>query len=1047
MTTRRAVIAPFVGNSVMDGLLREIDWSRTSVGTPDAWPGTWRAAVRMCLDSFVPMVVLLGPEFLMLYNDACIPVVGGKHPRCLGKSAPFEWPEIWSSIIEPMAQHVVTTGEPAGSDDLYLPLERNGYPEETHMAFALSAIREDDGAPTALLCTLRETTERVLVARLVECLDALSTRCFPADTAEDACRIAADVTNNYLRDLPFTLTYLVDADGHHARLAATSGLATPSDDIAPAVVPLGGGEEGPWNIAQVVRTQAPAESQGIRTRVVLHLRDPLFAPHVAITVPLADPSGGVAGVLVMGTNPMRPALEGQRLSNAVGSRITTAIANAKVKQRTRERAEELARLDRAKTLFLSDVSHEFRTPLTLLLSPLDDALSSRTLAANDRELLQTSRRAATRLLKLVQSLLDFSRVEAGRVQAAFEPTDLPNLTADLASLFRSTFERAKVGLVVDCAPLPEPVHVDRDMWEKIVLNLLSNAFKFTLTGEVGVRLTLEDQWVTLLVRDTGCGIAPDDLPHVFERFHRGSTTHARTAEGSGIGLSLVHELVRLHGGTVAVTSEVDKGTTVTVRIRRGTEHLPAQPTAVPRRQNVAAGAAPYIEEMSGWVNEPEQAAPRAPAQKAMGSKKASAQLESAERILVVDDNADMRRYLRRILQEHWKVDTATDGMIALQRIRKSPPDLVIADLMMPGLDGLSLLSAIRDDGACADMPVMVLSARANEDASIDALTAGADDYLPKPFSARELTARVAVQLARMRLRRAERAAREVAEQSSFMKDELVLSLSNSLRSPLNAMLSTLALLKDHSFGSEEARRALDLIRASSREQHRLIDEVRDVSCICAGCFAITKARVASLSSIVSAEADAARAIASAKRVRLESFVDSGAGPLEGDVERLHQVVHNLLAHAVACTPAGGNVIVECHGRKDHAELVVRDNGIGIAAESLPHIFDPAWQMRRARAEGVRTGGVWLALAVVHQIVELHGGRTVASSGGAGMGAVITVRLPLATVTHPDTMALGAGKTRSLAQSTSRIGARCLSCRATNIAGGANNCCLFIADLC
>src|SRR6185312_5519857 len=211
----------------------------------------------------------------------------------------------------------------------------------------------------------------------------------------------------------------------------------------------------------------------------------------------------------------------------------------------------------------------------------------RTLAANDRELLQTSRRAATRLLKLVQSLLDFSRVEAGRVQAAFEPTDLATLTADLASLFRSTFERAKVGLAVDCAPLPEAVHVDRDMWEKIVLNLLSNAFKFTLAGEVSVRLALEEKWVSLAVRDTGCGIAPEDLPHVFARFHRGSTTHARSAEGSGIGLSLVLELVRLHGGNIEVTSEVDKGTTVTVRIRRGTEHLPAQSPAAPRRQNVA----------------------------------------------------------------------------------------------------------------------------------------------------------------------------------------------------------------------------------------------------------------------------------------------------------------------------------------------------------------------------------------------------------------------------------------------------------------------------
>lgn len=937
----------------------------------------------------------------MFYNDACVAVVGGKHPRCLGRPAPTEWPEIWSGIVEPMVSHVLSTGEPAGSDDLYLPVERNGYPEETHMLFAVSAIREDDGAPTALLVTLRETTEKVLIARLVDCLDALSTRCFPAETADEACRIAAEVTNGYLRDLPFTLMYLVDADGKHARLAAHSGLSSTPESVAPSVVPLDA-EPGStaWDIAGVVSRQAAVETQHVRDRIAPYLRDPSFAPSLAITVPLADPSGGIGGVLVMGTNPMRPAAEGRRLSTAVGARLTTAIANAKVKQRTRERAEALAALDRAKTLFLSDVSHEFRTPLTLLLSPLDDVLARRSLGVNDRELLQTSRRAAARLLKLVQSMLDFSRAEAGRLQVAFEPADLATETTDLVSLFRSTFERAKLRLTVECAPLPEPVFVDRDMWEKIVLNLVSNAFKFTLQGEVSVKLSAQDEWVVLEVRDTGCGIGESDLPRVFERFHRGQTTNARTAEGSGIGLSLVHELVKLHGGTIGVTSVVNQGTTVTVRVRRGTKHLPAEQVGVPRRTTALAAAAPFLEEASGWVGGDEPVS-RGRRSKDSANKRSGATargpavpVESDERILVVDDNADMRKYLRRILQENWKVDTANDGMAALAKVRKSPPDLIIADLMMPGLDGLSLLGALRDDARLADIPVMVLSARANEDASIDALSAGADDYLPKPFAARELLARVAVQLARNRLRRAERAAREVAEQSSFMKDELVLMLSNSLRSPLNVMLNTISVLKDQTFGTEEARRALEIIRASTREQHRLIDEVHDLSCITAGCFAVEKGLVPSLSALVHSEVDAIRPVASARRVRVESFIDSGASVFEGDAPRMRQVVHNLLAHALACTQAGGNVLVECHGRGEFAEIIVRDNGSGIPADTLAKVFDPTWQMQHARADGARAPGVWLGLAVVHRIVELHGGRLFAHSDGHGMGAVFTVRLPL-----------------------------------------------------
>jgi signal transduction histidine kinase len=292
------------------------------------------------------------------------------------------------------------------------------------------------------------------------------------------------------------------------------------------------------------------------------------------------------------------------------------------------------------------------------------------------------------------------------------------------------------------------------------------------------------------------------------------------------------------------------------------------------------------------------------------------------------------------------------------------------------------------------VPVLVLSARANEEASLDALTSGADDYLPKPFAARELVARAAVQLARGRLRRAERAAREVAEKSSVMKDELVRMLSRSLRNPLNVMVSTIALLKDQSFGSEEVKRALDIIRASTREQHRLVDEVHDLSCITAGCFSIEKHPVPSLSALVHGELDAARPVASARRVRVESFVDSSAGAFEGDATRMRQVLHNLIAHSLAFTQAGGNVLVECHGRGGFAEIVVRDNGSGISAETLPHIFDPVWQMSHARTDGVRTAGAWLGLAVAHRIVELHGGRIFASSEGQGMGAVFTVRLPL-----------------------------------------------------
>ena len=279
------------------------------------------------------------------------------------------------------------------------------------------------------------------------------------------------------------------------------------------------------------------------------------------------------GILVAGTSQRLPLDDAYRdFLTLVASQIGAAIAAAQALEEAEGRAEALAALDRAKTAFFSNVSHEFRTPLTLMIGPTEDALGSPEKALRGEEL-ETVHRNELRLLKLVNTLLDFSRIEAGRVTATFEATDLAALTADLASAFRSATERAGLQLVVDCPPLPSAVYVDREMWEKIVLNLLSNAFKFTFQGSIGVAVAATDTHVELRVRDTGIGIAPHDLDHIFDRFHRIERTAARTHEGSGIGLALVRELVAIHGGTVDVASVLGEGTVFTVRLPVGTAHL------------------------------------------------------------------------------------------------------------------------------------------------------------------------------------------------------------------------------------------------------------------------------------------------------------------------------------------------------------------------------------------------------------------------------------------------------------------------------------------
>jgi signal transduction histidine kinase/DNA-binding response OmpR family regulator len=430
----------------------------------------------------------------------------------------------------------------------------------------------------------------------------------------------------------------------------------------------------------------------------------------------------------------------------VTGQIGTAVASARQFQEAKERAAALAELDRAKTVFFSNVSHEFRTPLTLLLAPLEEAAADPGLAPEQRERLELARRNAFRLLKLVNTLLDFSRIEAGRAEASYEPTDLAELTRDVASVFRSAVERAGLRFVVDCPRLQEPVYVDRDLWEKIVLNLVSNAFKFTFEGEIEVRLRARRRAVELTVRDTGTGIPEEEVPRLFERFHRIRGARARTHEGTGTGLALVQELVRLHGGSIEVATEVGKGTAFTVRLPLGHRHLPADRLGVERAlASTATGAAPYVAEALAALRDPEAVLDP-------GAPEAPAVVDRSRRILLADDNADMREYVARLLGERWTVETVGDGVAALDAARARPPDLVVADVMMPGLGGFELLRELRAEPATSAVPVLLLSARAGEEAAVEGLEAGADEYLVKPFSARELVARVASQLELARIR-------------------------------------------------------------------------------------------------------------------------------------------------------------------------------------------------------------------------------------------------------------------------------------------------------
>jgi signal transduction histidine kinase len=956
---------------------REFDWSSTPLGPVNRWPESWRHAVNIALDSSFPTALALGSELIYFYNDAFIPLAGpSRHPQGLGTPVPVAWKEIWPTILAQRFQYVLSTGMPTFEADLLLPLERSGYLEETFVTFSFAALRDAQNKPNGIFCTAIETTARVIADRQLVCLRTLAAQGSLAESPEAACQGAATALEANPRDVPFALLYLVAKGGRHARLAGTVGLTSVPESV-PARIDLASGSD-PWGLSTLATSRAALSIDAVQSLIAGALRVGDSIPQHALALPIArrgDPE--LAGILIAGANPMRPLEESRTFHTLIAGHLETAIANAEATQFERERVQALAELDRAKTVFFSNVSHELRTPLTLLLAPLDEVLSGNKLDSSDRDGLELARRGGGRLQKLVNSLLEFSRIEAGRIEAAYEPTDLAALTADLASMFRSAFERTGVTLLIECDPLPEPVYVDRDKWEKIVLNLLSNALKFTFAGTVLVTQRVLNEQIQLEVSDTGCGIATEDLPRVFERFFRGRPSQTRTHEGTGIGLSLVEELVKLHGGRISVRSKLGQGTTMTVLIPQGSAHLDPTRIIAPR-QTVASrdGLHAFVEEALGWLPD---AAPL-PAAREVGAN-----------ILVVDDNADMRGYLCRLLDRRWQAKGAADGVAALISIQRDPPDLVIADVMMPRLDGFGLLRALRADEATAQVPVMLLSARAGEEAAAEGLRAGADDYITKPFSARELIARVESRLSQASLRASERHGRDAAEKANQARDEFFAMLSHELRTPLMAVLGWTALLRGNRLGTQDSAYAIDIIERNARTQRRMVDDLLDVSRIVTGRLRIDSRHIPSLVPVLAMVVDSFRPVAHAKGLTVTTMLGNDAGPLIADPERLQQVVWNLLSNAIHFTPPGGTITVGCTRSGSNVIIRVRDSGRGISPEAVPHLFERYWQ---AGSTHPRRQGLGLGLAIAHKIVELHSGTIEAHSDGEGRGSLFTVTLPI-----------------------------------------------------
>ncbi len=978
--------------------IRALDWSKTSLGPLDGWPQSLRSALSHLLPSKAQIAMFWGPDLVTLYNDAYRPVLGRKHPAALGVPIREVWAELWPAGLEALFDSVLTTGEAFWAQDRPFFLERHGYPEETFFDFSYDPMRDESGRVNGVFCIVSETTGRVVGERRLRLLRDLGGIAQQASSVSEVFSRAAAVLARYPEDLPFALLYARPREGGSVTLVGACGVQA-VDPVAPREI--GSSEGFRWPLGASLEI---FETDALAWPGPLHAGSwPEPIGQVAV-VPCASGGESPTSWLIAGISPRRRADEAYRdFLRLVGSNVAAALAVARRSEDERRRAQMLAELDRAKTTFFSNVSHEFRTPLTLIAGPIEDLLqdSDEPLGGLQRERLELARRSTRRLQKLVNTLLDFARIEAGRVQASYVPVDLAALTADLASSFRSAAERGGLALYVDCPPLGEAVYVDREMWEKIVLNLVSNAFKFTLEGSITVRLRRRDADAVLEVIDTGTGIAASELPRIFDRFHRAPGGKSRTHEGTGIGLALVQELTRMHGGDVKAESTEGRGSTFEVSVPFGTAHLPRErigdESTLP---TTALGADPFVEEALGWL----PGAPPPIPKPAEGPR---------PRIVWADDNRDMREYVRRLLAGRCDVEAVADGEEALAAARRARPDLILSDVMMPKLDGLELTRVVRADPSLREVPVVLLSARAGEEARIEALKDGADDYVVKPFSARELLARIdsRLQIARLRSEAlaATRASEEALRGSDRRKDEFIAMLSHELRNPLAPLRSGLQILRLQHEPAADAGPTYDMMERQLGHLVRLVDDLFEMSRINQGTLELRRERV-TLASVVTAAVETSQPLIREAGHHLDVAVPQVPIWLDGDPVRLGQITSNLLNNAARYTERGGRICLGAEVRRDRVELSVRDTGIGFAPEAAAGFFEIFHR-------GSRSKGLGIGLTIARRLAEMHGGTIRASSEGPGRGACFTLDLPLASapaaVTEPQPVARGLAHQRVL----------------------------------
>jgi signal transduction histidine kinase len=668
------------------------------------------------------------------------------------------------------------------------------------------------------------------------------------------------------------------------------------------------------------------------------------------------------------------------------------------RQMLEESNRKLLELDQVKSRFFANISHELRTPLTLLLAPLQTLIQERglTLEPEMRQLLLIMQSNGMRLLKLINDLLDLVRLESGKMEVKREPVAIEPFLFGLVNAVKKSAEDRGIRLEVISDPAISTVLTDSDKLERILLNLLFNALKFTPAGgKVEVKAKRENGELVLEVFDTGTGISEEQLPFIFDRFWQADTSSQRKYRGVGIGLALVKELVEIQGGNVAVTSEIGKGTQFTVRLPY--DELGRQsPQMAEEAESPTETASPLVSAKTNgstdtWLKNLDKQAEFHPSMTSL--RETIRPVETAihrgqPRILIADDEPDMLRYLKSQLGISFQVIEAVDGQQAVEKASQFLPDVIVCDMMMPEKNGLEVCRELRERTSTRSIPILLLTARADEETKLAALSAGASDFITKPFSTTELSVRLKnlfdAHNLQQELARQNQILEATIEQLKETEVQLVHSeklaslgrmsagIIHEINNPLNFAKTALYVLRimTESLSGNEKKEFCEVLEDMGEGINRISSIVSDLRSFTQP--HLTQLEKVSVTELVNS---ALRLLSNEweNKVRVEKEIPEHQ-TIWANRNQITQVLVNLLQNALQalekkhCSGTGATICIRGTEENGESLIIIRDNGEGITSENLPRIFDPFFTTKDVGE------GMGLGLSICYRIMKQHGGR-------------------------------------------------------------------------